>query len=56
MDYSVIACDKFIESYEKETKTIPANFNVKKATCKMQNVYIILSAANNSQLTINDRQ
>ena len=27
-------CDEVIESYEEETKTIPTNFNEKKATCK----------------------
>ena len=26
----------------EETKTIPANFNKKKATCKTQNFYILL--------------
>ena len=26
-----------------ETKTIQTNFNEKKATCKMQNVYILLT-------------
>ena len=30
------------ESYEK-TKTIPTNFHEKKATCKMQNFYILLA-------------
>ena len=28
--------------YDEERKTIPANFNEKKATCKMQNFYILL--------------
>ena len=31
MDDSAISCDKVIESSDKETKTIPANFNEKKA-------------------------
>ena len=31
--------DEIIESYDKETKTNPANFNEKKATYKMQNFY-----------------
>ena len=34
MDDSVIMCDEIIESYDEETKTIPTNFNEKKATCK----------------------
>ena len=37
MDDSVIMCDDVIESYDDETKTIPANFNVEKTTCKLQN-------------------
>ena len=43
MNDSVIACDDIIQSYDKETKTIPANFNEKKATCKTQNLYILLT-------------
>ena len=42
MDDSVIMRDEVIESYDEETKTIPTNFNEKKATCKMQNFYILL--------------
>ena len=42
MDDSPITCDEIIESYYEETKTIPTNFNEKKATCKMQNLYILL--------------
>ena len=38
MDDSVIICDEVIESFKKET-----NFYEKKATCKMQNFYIILA-------------
>ena len=30
-----------IKSYEKDTKTIPANFNEKKATYKTQNFYVL---------------
>ena len=37
--YLVVTCDKIIE----ETKTIPINFNEKKATCKTQNFYILLA-------------
>ena len=46
MDDSEIICDEVIESYDEEdaeaksydkTKTIPTNFNEKKATCKTQN-------------------
>ena len=36
-------CDKVIESYEKQTKTIPTTFNEKKAICKTQNFYMLLS-------------
>ena len=42
-DDSVIACDEVIESNDEETKTISTNFNEKKATCKTQNLYILLS-------------
>ena len=43
MNESEIMCDKVLESYDKETKTIPTNFNEKKAICKMQNFYILLA-------------
>ena len=36
IDDSVTTCDKVME----ETKTIPKNFNEKKATCKTKNFYI----------------
>ena len=36
MDNSATACDEIIESYDEETKTIPTNFNGKKATCKLE--------------------
>ena len=42
MDDSAITRDEIIESYDKETKTIPANFNEKKAICKTQNFYVLL--------------
>ena len=42
MNDSVIMCDEVIDSYDEETKTIPTNFNEKKATCKTQNLYILL--------------
>ena len=35
MNDSVIMCDKVREIYNKETRTIPTNFNEKKAACKM---------------------
>ena len=35
MDNSAITCDEVKASYNEETKTIPTNFNEKKATCKM---------------------
>ena len=41
MDDSAIICNEVIESYEEEIKTILANFNEKKATCKTQNFYIL---------------
>ena len=31
------------ELYNEKTKTIPTNFNEKKAICKMQNFYILLA-------------
>ena len=34
MDDPAITFDEIIESYDDETKTIPTNFNEKKATCK----------------------
>ena len=34
IDDSVITCDKAIDFYNKETKTIPANYNEKKVTYK----------------------
>ena len=53
MDDSVIMCDEITESYDEnadaeaklndEIKTIPTNFNEKKATCKTQNFYILLA-------------
>ena len=42
MDDSAIMYDEVIESYDKETKTIPSNFNEKTATCKTKNFFIIL--------------
>ena len=33
MDDLAITCDEIIESYNKETKTIPANFNQNKTNC-----------------------
>ena len=41
MDDSAITCDEVIVSYDKETKTIPANFTEKKAICETQNFYIL---------------
>ena len=43
MDDSAIMCDEVIKPYDKETKTIPTNFNEKKAICKMRNFYILLA-------------
>ena len=41
MNDSMITCDEIIESYDEEAKTIPTNFNKKKATRKTQNFYIL---------------
>ena len=43
MNDSVIKCDEVIESYNEETKTIPTNFNEKKAACKTKDFYIFLA-------------
>ena len=43
MDHSASMCDEVIESLDEETKTIPTNFNEKKATSITQNLYILLS-------------
>ena len=43
MDDSVIMWGEVINSYDDETKTIPKNFNEKKATCETQNFYILLA-------------
>ena len=42
MNYSAIPCDTIIESNNEETKTIPTNFNEKKAICKIEKFYILL--------------
>ena len=43
MDDSAITCDEIKESYGEEIETIPTNLNKKKATCKMQNFYMLLA-------------
>ena len=43
MNDLAITCDEFIESYDEETKTVPTNFNKKKAICETQNFYISLA-------------
>ena len=49
MDDLAITCDEIIDadleakSDNEETRTIPTNFNEKKATCKTQNFYILLA-------------
>ena len=43
MDDSAITCNENVESYHEETKTIPTNFNEKKATCKTKNFYIFIN-------------
>ena len=42
-DSAIVICDEIIESCDEETKTIPTNFNERKATCKVQNIYILLT-------------
>ena len=48
MDDSTIMCDKVIESYNEDAKSynerkpISTNFNGKKASSKMQNVFLYL--------------
>ena len=42
IDDSAIISDEIIESYDKEIKTIPANYNEKKLTCKTGSFYILL--------------
>ena len=43
MDDSVIKCDKVLEPYDEEIKTIPANFNEKNVTPKTQSFYVLLA-------------
>ena len=43
MDDLEIICGEVIESYNEQIKTIPKNFNEKKAICKNQNFYILLA-------------
>ena len=43
MDDSAINCDEVIESYDKEIKPIPRNFNEKNITCKTRNSYILVN-------------
>ena len=40
MDDSTIICDEIIKSYDEEIKTISANFNKRKVTCKTQSFYL----------------
>ena len=47
MDDSAITCFKKIgaesKSNDEETKTVPTNFNEKKAICKTKSFYILLA-------------
>ena len=43
MDNLAITPDEIIESFSKETKTIPKSVNENKAICKTQNFYILLT-------------
>ena len=43
MDDSVNTYDEVTESYDKEVKTIPTNFNEKNITCKRQSSYVLLT-------------
>ena len=52
MGNSAIMCDIAIDSYDEEAKTIPTNFNEKKATCKTQNLYMSLAILINYYIII----
>ena len=41
--YLAITFDEYMQSCDKETKTITTNFNEKKSICKTQNFYILLA-------------
>ena len=43
MDDLTIIFDEVIESYDKEGKNIPSNFNEKKVTCKTKSFDILLA-------------
>ena len=43
MDDSAIIWDEITVPYDEEIKTTPTSFNEKKATCKTQGFYILLS-------------
>ena len=43
MDDSANTCDEIMEPYNEEIKTIPTNFDEKKATCKTQNFNVLLA-------------
>ena len=43
MDDSAIICVEVRKLYDEEIKTIPANLNEKKLTCKTQSFYILLT-------------
>ena len=39
MDDLVTTCDEVTDSYDKEIKTVPTNFNEKNITCKTKFLY-----------------
>ena len=45
IDNSLVTCDEIIDAiaklYKESSKSIPINFTEKKATCKMDNLYIL---------------
>ena len=43
MDDSTTMSDEIIGSYDRETKTIPTNFNEEKTTCKTEIFYILVA-------------
>ena len=43
MDDSAIICNEVIESSDEKIKTIPTNFNKKKAISKTQSFYILFA-------------
>ena len=43
MEYSATTCDEITDPYSEEKKNYTKNFNEKKATCKTQNLYVLIA-------------